>query len=106
MTIRIDDEQMYVTATTDATTDSITVERGVNGTTAASHDTLAPISRYVYDSSVHTLALRLAEKRWKARDAGADGNDGGADVGTLSLREGEDTIIRRMLGPVTLVGNV
>ena len=106
LTIRIDDEQMYVTATTDAATDSITVERAVNGTTAATHLTLAPISRYVYDASVHTLALRLAEKRWKARDAGADGSDGGADVGTLSLREGEDTIIRRMLGPVQLVGHV
>jgi hypothetical protein len=107
MTILIDTEQMYVTATTDAVTDSITVERGVNGTTAAAHDTAKAITRYVYDASVHTLALRLAEKRWKAKDAGADGSDGGPDVGTVSLREGEDTIIRRMLGaPIMLTGYV
>lgn len=106
MTILVGSEQMYVTATTDSTTDSITVERGVNGTTAATHLTAQAITRYVYDSSVHTLALRLAEKRWKARDAGADGSDGGLDVGSVSLREGEDTIIRRMLGPIRLMGVV
>jgi hypothetical protein len=106
MTILVDSEQMYITATTDSTTDSITVERGANGTTAATHITASPISRYLYDSTVHTLAIRLAEKRWKARDAGADGSDGGADVGTVSPREGEDTIIRRMLAPVTLTGQV
>ena len=91
----------------DGFSDSITVERGVNGTTATTHLTSAPITRFVYDASVHTTALRLAEKRWKARDAGADGLDGGMDIGTISLREGEDTIIRRMLGaPVMLTGYV
>jgi hypothetical protein len=102
-TIVIDDEQMYVTALTDDVADSITVERGVNGTTAAAHLTSAAISRYVYDASVHTLALRLAEKRWKARDAGADGTDSGPDIGTISLREGEDTIIRRMIGATVML---
>lgn len=105
MTVLVDDEQMYVTAVTDSTTDSVTVERGVNGTTAATHLTGAAITRYVYDPSVHALALRLAEKRWKAKDAGADGTDGGPDVGSVSLREGEDTIIRRMIGaPIMLSG--
>lgn len=103
MTILIDSEQMYVSAVTDSTTDSITVERGVNGTTAAAHNTAAPITRYVYDPSVHTLALRLAEKRWKARDAGGDGSDGGGDIGTVSLREGEDTIIRRTIGATVML---
>lgn len=106
MTILIGSEQMYVTATTDSTTDSITVERGVNGTTAASHLTGAAITRYVYNRNVRNFTFRIAEKRMKARDAGADGSDGGADVGTLSLREGEDTIVRRMLGPLILVGYV
>lgn len=109
MTIRIGDEQMYVyavTPETESTADQVSVERGVNGTTAESHGDTAEIMRYVYASSVHTLALRLFEKRWKARDAGADGIDGGNDVGFTSLKEGEDTIIRRMLGPVRLVGQV
>jgi hypothetical protein len=103
MVMLVDSEQMYVTT---VATNTLTVERGVNGTTAANHLTAAPVTIYVYDPSVHTLALRLAEKRWKARDAGADGTDGGGDVGVISPREGEDLIIRRMLGPVRLVGNV
>ena len=106
MTILVDTEQMYISAMTAGTPNTITVERGVNGTTAAAHDTAAPITRFVYDPSVNSLALRLAEKRWKARDAGADGSDGGGDVGVVSPVEGEDTIIRRMLGPVRLVGQV
>lgn len=109
MTILVDDEQMYVTAVTpavDMDPATITVERGVNGTTAAEHDDAAPITRYVYHASVHTLALRLAEKRWKSRDAGADGSDGGGDVGSTFAREGEDTIIRRMLKGIALVGQV
>lgn len=104
VTLLIDDEQMFVTAVTAGEEqDSITVERGVNGTTAAAHDDEATIARFVYDASVHTLALRLAEKRWKARDAGADGLDSGPDVGTISLREGEDTIIRRMIGSTVML---
>lgn len=107
MVIVIDSEQMYVYATTDSTTDSVSVERAVNGTTAAAHTSGAAITRYVYHPSVHTLALRLAQRRWKAREAGADGTDGGMDVGSISLREGEDTIIRRMLGPtLMLTGHV
>ncbi len=106
MTILVGSEQMYVSGTTTGTPYTLTVERGVNGTTAATHITASPITRYVYDPSVNSLALRLATKRWKARDAGADGSDGGGDVGVITPREGEDTIIRRMLGPVRLVGNV
>ena len=103
MTILVDTEQMYITS---IATTTLTVERGVNGTTAAAHNTASAVTRYVYDPSVNTCALRLAEKRWKARDAGADGTDGGGDVGTVAPREGEDLILRRMLAPVRLVGNV
>lgn len=100
-TILVDSEQMYVTAVSGTT---LTVERGVNGTTAASHLTAAAITRYVYDPAVHNLTLRLGLRRWKARDAGADGTDGGGDVPMTSAREGEDTIIRRGLGRLMLVG--
>lgn len=97
MTLLLDSEQVYVTATTDDTPDSITVERGVNGTTAATHLTGLAIARYVYPSAVHEVCLRIALKRWKARDAGADGTDGGGDVPVTTAREGEDTILRRGL---------
>ncbi len=37
-------------------------------------------------------------RRWKARDAGADGTSGGLDVSGQTTLEGEDTIIRRGIG--------
>lgn len=107
MTIRIDAEQMYVRAVAegeDEALDTITVERGANGTTAASHLTSAPILRYVYDPRVVDATQRVWGKRWAARMSGGDGSDGGGDVGVLTPREGEETILRRTLGDLRLVG--
>lgn len=44
-TLLIDSEQLYVSA---IASNTLTVTRGVNGTTAASHLTAAPIQRYTY----------------------------------------------------------
>jgi hypothetical protein len=106
MTVLIGSEQLYITALTDSTTKSITVVRGVNGTIAATHLTAAPIARYVYDSTVVDVTLRIWLRRWRARDAGADGTDGGGDVGVLVPRESEDTILRRGVGHLRLLGQV
>lgn len=93
-TILVESEQMYVTA---IATNTLTVVRGVNGTTAATHITASAISVYTYPVVVHDVCLRLAMRRWKGRDAGADGSDGGGDVPGTTIREGEDTILRRGL---------
>ena len=106
MTLLLGSEQVYVRGVTDDTTDSITVDRGVNGTTAATHLTGIAIARYVYDPRVVDTTLRVWLRRWRARDAGADGIDGGGQVGTITPRESEDTIIRRGLGRLRLVGDV
>ncbi len=106
MTLLLESEQVYVTDSTDSTTDSIEVVRGVNGTTAASHLTGLAISRYVYDARVVDVTLRLWLRRWRARDAGADGVDGGGQVGIMVPRESEDTILRRGVGHLRLMGSV
>lgn len=98
MTLVIGSEQLYVSATTDSVTDSITVDRGVNGSTAAVHLTGAAISRYVYNAAVVDACNRIALRRWRARDAGADGVDGGGQMGTIVPREGEDLILARTVG--------
>ena len=105
-TILVGSEQMYVRATTDDTQDSIEVVRAVNGTTATTHLTAAPIARYVYDPAVVDVTLRLWLRRWRARDAGADGTDGGGAVGVMVPRESEDTILRRGVGHLRLMGSV
>lgn len=105
-TILIDSEQMYVSAVTTGTPDTITVVRGVNGTTAATHSNGAAISRYVYPGPIIEACNRLALRRWRARDAGADGTDGGGDVPMTIPREGEETILRRTAGQYQLAVRV
>lgn len=100
MTIRVGTEQMYVELVdADVSQDTLTVVRAVNGTTIAAHADCAPISRYVYHPAVVEATLRIWFKRWGARNAGADGTDGGGEVGVTVGRESEDTILRRTLGP-------
>lgn len=100
MTLLIDSEQLYMTAGTT----TATVTRGVNGTTAATHSNGATVERYLYDSRAHDVCLRLAQRRWRGRDAGADGSDGGGDVGVTIPREGEDLILRRGLARLKVWG--
>ncbi len=101
MTLLVGTEQMYLTALSGTTA---TVVRGVNGTTAAVHADASAIAYYTYDARVHEVALRLFMRRWKAREAGADGTEAGMDMPSLPMREGEDTIIRRGLSDLLLLG--
>jgi hypothetical protein len=58
--IRIDDELMLVTAIdTDATPDALTVTRGVNGFTKATHEDAAAITRWNVPHDVRLLATRM-----------------------------------------------
>lgn len=62
-TLFVEDEQMYVTATDEQTT--LTVQRGVNGTTAVAH-TDAPILLRTYPARIReAVASRVIDKRWK-----------------------------------------
>lgn len=60
MTVKIDSEQVYLTALTDGTPDMMTVERGVNGTTGATHLTATAIYRFVYPGAVAEASLAYA----------------------------------------------
>lgn len=101
MTLLIGTEQLYLYALSGITA---TVVRGVNGTTAAVHADASTIARYSYDSRVVETAKALFVRRWKSRDAGADGSDGGGQVPGVMPRESEDTIIRRRLAGIALLG--
>lgn len=77
---------------------AITIVRAQHGSTAATHANASAIAVYDYPSEVKDTCLRLALRRWKARDAGADGLDSGSDFTGVAPREGEDTILRRGVG--------
>ena len=69
-TIRIGDEQLYVTAasTDDQDVTTLTVQRGVNGTTAAAHAVGSRVSVYRYPRGVaEACLLQAAGGRWERR---------------------------------------
>ncbi len=58
-TLLIDSEQIYVTA---VSTNTLTVERGVNGTTAATHSNGATVQRYRYPAPIVQATGIVAEQ--------------------------------------------
>lgn len=81
-TLLIDSEQMYVTA---ITTNTLTVVRGVNGTTAATHTTASVIQRYRYPGPI-VEACGIQAARYFMRKNAPFGVMGTADVGFVRLR--------------------
>ena len=66
-TILIDSEQMYVRAKNGT---HLTVLRGVNGTTAATHSDGSGIDVFIHPSDVVEACLAIARDRWRSREAG------------------------------------
>lgn len=58
MLLRVDDEYLRIDADVDAS--PISVERAVNGTAAAAHDSGTPVDSFEVDAVVRDLVLRLA----------------------------------------------
>lgn len=101
MTLLVGSEQMYLSA---LSTTTATVVRGVNGTTAAVHADGSAIAYYTYDGRVHDVCLDLFLRRWKAKQAGADGTDGTIDQPGVIRRESERTIIEKGLSDLLMLG--
>ena len=80
-TILIDSEQLYITAISGNT---LTVERGVNGTTGATHSGGATVYRYDYPELVVQAALDLAKIVFRDRDLGAATTIGSGDAAITS----------------------
>ena len=89
-TIVVDSEQMYCTSH-NATT--LTVRRGVNGTTAATHLTAAAVSMVEYPSDVKMATADLARMQYRDRDMGVvDAIGGGQGAITRSSSEMSSTL--------------
>ena len=94
-TVRVGEEQMYVTAVSDDGQGTITlaVQRGVNSTTPATHGVGSGVSVYRYPSAVTEACLLQAAVWWRERfgapfqpDTAFDRStgDGRGDVGGIS----------------------
>lgn len=78
-TIVIDSEQMYCTSRSSTT---LTVRRGVNGTTAATHSSAAAVSLMVYPPDVQMATADLARIQYRDRDLGVVETIGTGEQGT------------------------
>ena len=88
-TVRIGDEQMYVTAVSDDGQGTITlaVQRGVNGTTPATHAAGSGVSVYRYPAAVIEACLQQAAIWWRERFSApfqSPDRDGRGDAGDIS----------------------
>jgi len=100
-TIRIDDEQMTVSAVPDAT--HLTVVRGINGTTAASHAQSAAIHRRRYPRPIEQAVLMQVGRFWTEQKTGYGGMMGAPEIGGVTFRHLYPAI-RDMLSPYRLLG--
>ena len=83
-TLAIGEEQLYVTGQSGQMEAELTVQRGVNGTAAASHDAGAAVAVYRYPTAVAEACLQLASQLWNDRgytSIAAGGGRGGVGGG-------------------------
>jgi len=94
-TILFDNEQMYITA---IASNTITVERGVNGTTAATHDNGSTLKYYRYPEPVVEACILEALRRHRRTDA-PFGVSGSGEFGVTSVLTRRDPDLLHSLAP-------
>ena len=95
-TILIDSEQFYITA---IATNDLTVTRGVNGTTAASHADSTDINIYRYSGPVVEACLMQTSRLWKRKDSGFASRVGLPQTGSFDVFRGLDPDVKQLLSP-------
>lgn len=68
MLLQIDSEYLYVVSVAVGASDTVTCERGANGSTAATHLSAAAINVWIPEASVSQLACECAAARYRLRD--------------------------------------
>jgi hypothetical protein len=94
-TLLIDSEQICVRSYSGSV---LTVDRGVNGTTAASHSGGAAIEIYEYPGPIAEAAILQAARLWKRKDSAFVGIAGFPETGQLRVSAGLDADVSLMLG--------
>ena len=99
-TVLIDSEQLYITAISGNT---LTVQRGVNGTTAATHSGGAGLTRYDYPELVVQACLDIAKLTFRNRDLGSVGSIGAEEM-SMTAAEGEVRSVLMTLADFRVTG--
>ena len=97
-TIRIDTEQMYISAIT-ASSETLTIERGINGTDAATHLIAATIYIYEYPQRIKEACLIQCMRWWARKDSAFADVMGVPELGTVIAKKGLDPDIQMLINP-------
>ncbi len=101
--LKVESEYMHLVAV-NSSTNTLTVVRGVNGSTAATHAASAPISIYMPPADIAEIALRWAGWLYKMEDAGDFGQ--GASEPGISLIAVPPAIPRDLLATLESLRHV
>ncbi len=94
-TLRIGSEDLYVVS---VATNTATVRRGQNGTTATTHDNATAVDAYEYPFDVTEAAMLLTARLWRRADA-PFGVTGSAEVGQQMVISRMDPDVTTLLQP-------
>jgi hypothetical protein len=100
--LRLDDEYAHLLAV-NATTNTLTVARGVNGTPATSHAQGTPVETYQVPADIEQVCLRVAAWLYKQRDAGYAQAAGGLR-GQIAVLPALPPDVEQTLAPYARVG--
>lgn len=90
-TILVGSEQMYISS---ISSNTLTVKRGVNGTTAATSTSGTALYLYQYPDQIVEATLIQAMRWWKRRESAFQDMVGSAEVGQLIAYKGLDADIK------------
>uniref|UniRef100_A0A6M3LDL8 Putative head tail connector protein n=1 Tax=viral metagenome TaxID=1070528 RepID=A0A6M3LDL8_9ZZZZ len=93
-TILIGSEQMYIRS---ISTNTLTVVRAVNGTTAAAHDDDSAIYVYQYPEPITQATLIQAMRWWKRRESAFQDAVGNPETGMINVFKGLDPDIKMIV---------
>ena len=94
-TLLIDSEQMYVRGYSG---DTLTVDRGINGTVPSSHGGGVAIDLFEYPGPIIEAAIIQTSRSWRRRDSAFAGPVGFPEAGQAKVSTGLDPDVALMLG--------
>jgi len=101
-TILVESEQMYITG---ISSNTLTVIRAVNGTTAATHATAKAITILQYLNQIREASLMEAARLWTMRTSGFASSVGNPDTGQVTVYGGQlQPRARALLDPFRRIG--
>ena len=100
-TILVESEQMYIKS---ISSNTLTVIRGVNGTSSATHAISKIIYIYAYPSPIRESVIMLTSRLWKRKDSAFATIIASPELGQIEVFRGMDTDVKSFLTPFVKSG--